>query len=108
MAKVEVVADPKCSEIFPDQLPATLSVQLTNGRELTEEVLVNRGGPGRELSFGELAAKFRDNAGTMLMPTAVDALQSMVAHLEQLDDMRSLLDLLTPLGHQLGNRSAEA
>jgi 2-methylcitrate dehydratase PrpD len=108
MAKVEVVADPKCSEIFPDQLPATLSVQLTNGRELTEEVLVNRGGPGRELSFGELAAKFRDNAGTMLLPTAVDALQSMVAHLEQLDDMRSLLDLLTPLGQQLGNRSAEA
>jgi 2-methylcitrate dehydratase PrpD len=108
MAKVQVVADEKCSEIFPEQLPATLSVRLTDGRELTEEVLVNRGGPGRELSFAELTAKFRDNAGTMLAPAAVDALQSTIAHLEQLDDMRSLLDLITPLGAPTGQPQPEA
>lgn len=108
MARVQVVADPKCSEIFPDQLPATLRVRLTDGRERTEEVLVNRGGPGRELSFAELTAKFRDNVGTALTPDAVNSLESVIARLEKLDDIRSLLDLLSPLAAAPGSAAANA
>jgi 2-methylcitrate dehydratase PrpD len=98
MAKVDVVADATCTEIFPDQFPATLQARLADGRELAEQVLTNRGGPGRQLSYGELAAKFRDNAGRMLGPPAVEALLSTIARLEHLGDMRPLLDLLAPLG----------
>ena len=98
MAKVNVVADATCTEIFPDQFPATLRARLADGRELAEQVLTNRGGPGRKLSYGELAAKFHDNAGHMLGPQAVEALLSTIARLEHLADMRPLLDLLAALG----------
>lgn len=113
MAKVRVVADPKCTEIFPEQFPATLRVTLADGCQVVEEVLASRGGPGRELSYDDLAAKFRDNAAGLLEPPAIDAIQPAVARLEQLPDMRSLLRLLAPLeqartapgaGHDDGRR----
>lgn len=45
MAKVEVVADDRCGEIFPSQFPAVLSATTTSGQTLVERVDVNRGGP---------------------------------------------------------------
>ncbi len=62
MSKVNVVADARCDEIFPFQFPAILTVQTTDGRTLSAEVLTNRGGPQRPLSAGDLECKFRDNA----------------------------------------------
>lgn len=62
MSKVNVVADVRCDEIFPFQFPAILTVQTTDGRTLSAEVLTNRGGPQRPLSAGDLERKFRDNA----------------------------------------------
>jgi 2-methylcitrate dehydratase PrpD len=113
MARVSVVADAKCTEIFPDQFPATLQVTLADGGQVAEEVLTNRGGPGRELSYEELATKFRDNAASSLGLPVIDTIQASVASLEQLPGMRSLLSLLTPLaqirtatgaGHDDGRR----
>jgi 2-methylcitrate dehydratase PrpD len=98
MAKVNVMADATCTEIFPRQFPATLRVRLTDGRDLAERVLTNRGGSSRPLSYAELATKFRDNAARMLEPTVVEEVQSAVARMEQFDDIRSVLDLLAPLG----------
>jgi hypothetical protein len=45
MATVDVVPDARCDEIFPLQFPAVVVVRTTDGREWTQEVLVNRGGP---------------------------------------------------------------
>src|SRR5699024_6529263 len=45
MAKVAVVADDRCTQIFPYQFPATLTAKMTDGTEILQEVLVNRGGP---------------------------------------------------------------
>jgi 2-methylcitrate dehydratase PrpD len=95
MALVDVVADKRCTAIFPYQFPAVLTVRLRSGEEIVEEVLVNRGGPDRPLSFDELATKFRDNAGRVLPDEAIDRLQADVARLEQLDNVDRLLE---PLG----------
>jgi 2-methylcitrate dehydratase PrpD len=94
MAKVEVVADERCSAIFPDQFPAVLTVRTRDGRELLEEVLTNRGGPQRPLSFDEIAAKFRDNASRLLDEPAMAALQGAVGRLDELDGIGQVL---TPL-----------
>jgi 2-methylcitrate dehydratase PrpD len=62
MAKVDVVVDDTCTDIFPMQFPAILTVTLNDGRTVEKRVLTNRGGNKRPLNFDELDQKFRDNA----------------------------------------------
>jgi 2-methylcitrate dehydratase PrpD len=92
MALVDVVPSERCSEIFPHQFPAIVTVHTHDGRVLTEEVLANRGGPGWPLSFDELAVKFRDNAGRMLPAAKVAALQETCGRLDALDRIDPLFD----------------
>jgi 2-methylcitrate dehydratase PrpD len=94
MAKVTVVADDECTAIFPHQFPAVLRVRTTDGRDIVEKVLTNRGGPQRPLSYAELATKFADNAGRLLPDATVDGAQSAIAGLDEVDDVSALL---TPL-----------
>jgi 2-methylcitrate dehydratase PrpD len=91
MSMVSVVADPECDAIYPDQLPAVLTVDTVDGRRLVERVLANRGGPDRPLSGDELATKFRDNAGRALPPGQVERLAQTVHRLGRLDDCNELL-----------------
>ena len=95
MAKVDVVADARCTEIFPEQFPAVLTARLTDGREIVAEVLTTRGGPARPLSFEELTAKFRDNALRVLSTDAADQLADTCRRLDDCADLRSLLAPLT-------------
>lgn len=61
-AKVNVSANASCDEIFPHQFPAVLTAYLKDGSSVTEQVLVNRGGPQDPLTDAELALKFESNA----------------------------------------------
>lgn len=61
-AKVNVSANASCDEIFPHQFPAVLTAHLKDGSSVTEQVLVNRGGPQDPLTDAELALKFESNA----------------------------------------------
>jgi 2-methylcitrate dehydratase PrpD len=95
MAKVSVVVDDRCSEIFPMQFPAVLTARLHDGRTIVEEVLANRGGNKNPLSFDELSMKFRDNALRVLAPVEAEALEQSCRILEHLDDLSALFE---PLG----------
>jgi len=95
MAKVDVVADDRCTDIFPHQFPAVLTARLVDGRELVAEVLTTRGGPQRPLSFEELAAKFQDNAGRALAADQADELAAACRRLEDCTDLRGVLAPLT-------------
>jgi hypothetical protein len=74
-----------------------LRVRLRNGEELVEEVMANRGGPQRPLSYDELATKFEDNAARMLAPDAVALVKTLTARLEELSDVAQLLAPLADL-----------
>ncbi|MEI5674405.1 MULTISPECIES: MmgE/PrpD family protein [unclassified Nocardioides] len=95
MAKVDVVPDERCTAIFPTQFPAVLTARLTDGTELVEEVLTTRGGPQRPLSFDELSAKFRANAGRTLAADRVEGLARACAELETCPDVAAVLAPLT-------------
>ncbi|MGH9109602.1 MAG: MmgE/PrpD family protein [Acidimicrobiales bacterium] len=84
MSKVDVVADERCTALFPHQFPSVLRVRLVDGSELVEEAMANRGGPGHPLSFEELSTKFEDNASRVLPPDAVAAVERDVAGLDNL------------------------
>lgn len=96
MAKVDVVVDEKCTAIFPMQFPAVLTVRLRDGSTEVREVLTNRGGPKRPLSFEELTKKFRDNAKRTLTPAAMDNLANECKELDECTNVRAIFaDLVT-------------
>jgi 2-methylcitrate dehydratase PrpD len=95
MAKVDLVADDRCTAIFPRQFPAVLTARLNDGSEVAEEVLTTRGGPDRPLSFDELVTKFRDNARRTLPPDKVEALARGCHDLDRQSDLRAVLGPLT-------------
>ena len=85
--RCEVVVDERCTAIFPNQFPAVVTVRLRDGRELTEEVLTNLGGPERPLSREQLLAKLEGNAGR-----CADAIARACLELETLPTLDPLFD----------------
>jgi 2-methylcitrate dehydratase PrpD len=94
MALVDVVPDERCDAIYPHQFPAVVTVRTTDGEELVEEVLANRGGPARPLSDDELATKFLDNVAGRLDTDAADAVRRAALDLRHAGNVT---DLLSPL-----------
>lgn len=91
MARVTVVANSECDEVFPHQFPAVVRVHFRDDTTRSIAVMTNRGGPDRPLTFDELATKFRDNAGRVLTDEATERVRSACAQLEDLDDLSPLL-----------------
>lgn len=91
MDRVDVVADDRCGRIFPHQFPAIVTAHLTDGSTVVEEVLTNRGGPERPLSFEELSNKFRDNALDSLGEVETARLVEACAALEHQEDLTAML-----------------
>jgi 2-methylcitrate dehydratase PrpD len=92
MARVSVVADPVCDEVFPFQFPATLRVTTRSGELHEVSVMANRGGDQDPLSDAELATKFRDNAVRALPVDAAGAVEQAVTRLGTTGDVRSVLE----------------
>jgi 2-methylcitrate dehydratase PrpD len=97
MAKVTVVGQDECSQIFPNQFPAVLTARLHDGRELQEAVMSNRGGPQRPLSDEELERKFTDNAGRRLSDADLHQVQDSVLSLDRDTAIGPLLASMTHL-----------
>lgn len=95
MQKVEVIADDRCTAIFPHQFPAILTAHLNNGEVVTSSILTNRGGPERPLSFEELTAKFRDNASRHLDDESVSGLADRCRTLENQTDIAVMMNPLS-------------
>lgn len=98
MARVSVEADVRCDAIFPDQLPAVLTVRTRGGEIMHESVLETRGGPARPLSAAELGRKFEDNAIRGCSPVAARMVMDSIDSLELLSDLdRCLAPVSTAL-----------
>src|SRR5690606_28976426 len=94
MARVDVVSDDRCTAIFPEQFPAILTAELTDGTTVTEEVLANRGGNLNPLSFHELARKRVDHALRAITPEQAQRIKDCCESLDSLDQITELfLDL---------------
>lgn len=91
MAKVDVVADERCTEIFPRQFPAVLVATLTDGTQVVEEVFSNRGGNENPLSFEDLSRKFDDNARRVLDEDGVERTKAGCRDLPLRSDIGDLL-----------------
>ena len=104
MAKVDVVADASCTEVFPHQFAAVLTCVTTSGQELTERVMTNLGGSRRPLSDGQLAAKFADNASSALTGTEIGTVRDAIWSLDEAADVEGCL---RPLARDFAERQAD-
>jgi len=95
MAKVDVVPNPRCDEIYPYQFPAIVTVRTTDGEEIVEEVLTNRGGPQRPLSDAELALKFDDNVRGRLSTEVATKVREHVLAFDELPSVTPVMELLS-------------
>lgn len=94
MARIRVESDPVCDEIFPWQFPAVLRVRTTDGRQLEERVLTNRGGLDRPLSEAEIMQKFAENASTAVSGDQLERFRTVVAGFDAVKDVGGLLEPL--------------
>lgn len=78
-------------ETYPAAFPGGVRITLRDGRVLEAELPHQRGGPENPLSVDEVRAKFRENAGMALPEAAVEALESSILSLDQVDDITGLL-----------------
>ena len=83
-------------ERVPDGDEPFVEVHLTDGRVLTNRVLIARGDPRNPLTEQELRAKFRTTAGQALSQAQVATLEKAIARVADLVDVRELAELLVP------------
>jgi 2-methylcitrate dehydratase PrpD len=75
--------------------PAKVKLILRSGTELGHTVKTPKGDPGNPMTIDELTAKFRDCAGRVLSAQKVDQCVDMLLNLESLEDISSLMDVIT-------------
>ncbi len=91
--RVELVADPRATELFPRAFAAVLRVRTKSGSVLEHRVDSSRGSQEFPLSRDELMVKFRLNAGRALSEIQVTRLAAAASLLA--DGQGSVSDVLT-------------
>ena len=77
--------------------PTRLTVELADGRQLTETIRTAKGEPNQPLSAAEFEQKFRDCAQAAgLGPSRIASLMATIQNLEALSDAASLTAGMTP------------
>jgi 2-methylcitrate dehydratase PrpD len=93
LRKVNVIID----ESIPEPGPyCPVTVELSDGKRLTHTARTAKGDPRNPMTEEEVLAKFRSNARNVISDRQSEELLARVKELENLDDVRKVVDLLTP------------
>lgn len=96
MAKVRTILDPEIEAQGVDKIRSVVEVDLEDGRRLVQVADERyRGGPDRPFTRGELQEKFTECSALVLSGQAIDQTLSVLEGFEGLDDVSSLVELLT-------------
>ena len=96
MDRVEAVIDPEIDALGRDKIVSRIEVQLKDGRILRGSSPEHyRGGPLNPLTREELVEKFRDCVQRTLNPDQAGKLIKAIESLENLDSIRSLIQMAT-------------
>lgn len=102
----EKVLDPKAQQLLkgveyvhPEGLtplhPDVVTIRLKDGREISHEVAIAKGDSRNPMTEEELMAKYRDCASFVLSPQDTEKSLEMVWHLEAVNDVTELIDVLS-------------
>jgi 2-methylcitrate dehydratase PrpD len=93
LSKVTVIEDKSIPEPGPY---CPVSVELKNGTRFTHTATIPKGHPENPLTEGEVLDKFCSNAKSVISAKQSQELIGAVLHLEALDNVRKLTELLRP------------
>src|SRR6516225_4741442 len=92
--RVQVTEDPAMSAIAPRLRPASVTVTLADGRQVTRSGDSQRGDFQRPFDETELRAKFRELAGVVLTPEGVSRVEDAVDRCEDWESIDALTQRL--------------
>ena len=93
LSKVQVIVD----ESIPEPGPyCPVTVELKDGRRFTDTARIAKGDPRNPMTEEEVLNKFRSNAKSVLSEKQSEELVAAVQHLETIDSVRKIIDLLMP------------
>lgn len=104
-ARVRVVGDPARSPHSEQALPGTrVTVELTNGETLAEEITIARGDAANPATKDELLQKFHTLAEMRVTPEAAQRIIDLVLNVDTLGSARELGAALRPLAQPVAAR----
>ncbi len=93
--RIEARVDPEIEAMGPPfRHAARMRLTLRDGRQVEHEILHRRGSPENPLSAADVEYKFRHVVASCLRPSDIDRVVSLVARLEQLDNVHELMALI--------------
>ena len=98
MAKVKVKAAAELDRHFPQYWPGRVSLRLSHGHNLVQEIIIPKGEIGNPMSTREVEEKFIDLALPILGDTSARAVMQEIHSLEARNSLQALISLLRVKG----------
>ena len=98
MQKIEVVRDAECDAAWPEAILNIVTVETSDGREHTAKVPYYAGHYKRPMSDQELEQKFKRLTAGLLDQDRQEAVLERLWHLEDVDSLAGVMDLLVVEG----------
>ncbi len=95
MKKIHVYEHPETKNRGRNDQFSEVTVSLKGGQVYSNRVKLARGRPGNPLAYDEIVAKYRECAGMLLPDAGVGQLLDMVEHIEDLDTIFPLTDMMS-------------
>jgi 2-methylcitrate dehydratase PrpD len=93
-SRVYRISDPEIDRRWPQEEPSEVTLQLKDGSEYTAAINFAKGSLGNPMTEDELKDKFRILAGGVLTKTSIERIIDMVANLENLSNIRDLIEVI--------------
>jgi 2-methylcitrate dehydratase PrpD len=109
LGTVDVLLDEDIENGPAQQRFATeLAVSLDDGTVLRKRIVQPHGGPSDPVTDEEIVAKYRALVGPLIPAARLDAIQDRVLHIDELEDVRELGELLAaPVAGALDERDSD-
>jgi len=93
LKKVEIVADPELTKLYPEKFPSQIEIITRDGRVFKGEMYYAKGSPKNPFTDEEVNEKFRTLAEPILGSAKVREIIAMAANLEDVKDIREFTRL---------------
>ena len=97
LKKTTVKEDKELTRMYPEAVPNRVTVKLTNGQTVSEQVDYHKGHPKNPMTNQDVEVKFRNLTRRFLEPTKRERILKTLWNLEKVDDVSTIFRSLSSL-----------